>query len=75
MGIENIFYEKIEVSNREPLPFVPRYIGVLNVVQHEVSLHKHNANSISSNPRKGFPEVSIEQNWQILFNYNESASH
>lgn len=31
---ENKFYENIELNQQELLPFMPRYIGVLNVRQH-----------------------------------------
>ncbi|KAL3229029.1 Inositol hexakisphosphate kinase 1 [Nakaseomyces bracarensis] len=31
---ENKFYENIELNHQELLPFMPRYIGVLNVRQH-----------------------------------------
>ncbi|CAK7272687.1 inositol polyphosphate kinase kcs1 [Sporothrix epigloea] len=51
---ENEFYEKIERYHRDMLPFLPRYIGVLNVTFYKRPRRKSgfNKDGITSNERK-----------------------
>lgn len=49
---ENKFYENIEINHQELLPFMPRYIGVLNVRQHFYSHDDEMINNISKENEK-----------------------
>ena len=76
LGEENTFYEHIESTIRSLLPFVPRYIGVLNVTQHIATDEAQGGGSkkahhfrFAKSCRKSdafIPEVKIEQNSHML---------
>ncbi|BFZ58983.1 inositol polyphosphate kinase kcs1 [Savitreella phatthalungensis] len=57
---ENEFYENIEMHHPELLPFMPRYIGVLNVT------HRDHVDQPSDVTAQATPEVSIAHNRHIF---------
>ncbi|ORY85763.1 hypothetical protein BCR37DRAFT_377483 [Protomyces lactucae-debilis] len=60
---ENEFYETIEEKHPELLPFMPKYIGVLNVTHRDTI---SGASDQSSQPLTPAPEVAFAQNRHIF---------
>ncbi|BFZ62661.1 inositol polyphosphate kinase kcs1 [Saitoella coloradoensis] len=62
---ENEFYEAVENHHRELLPFLPKYIGVLNVT-HRTNPPKPESEEEEEEVKPRFPEVSVERNRHII---------